>query len=266
MMRQIRLLATDLDGTLIGCNDRPEAYQAFRDTVRAFRARWRMSWAIVTGRHAEAIKGPMVRLAAHGLSPDFLVLEDARIYRRKSSATFRPFRWWNFSVGRRRRALLRRYRHTIRGWRDRLLDAYPEAEDLSLEGSDLWFRFIGAADAQRAEAALRADVDGEPRLLVFRWGREVYLGPVAGSKGDAVSKLARTVRVGREDVFAVGDGPNDVSMLNGCSAASVACVGNAVPEVQQVVREAGGCVATEAGLEGVLQALAPYIESVQNTG
>ena len=265
-MTQIRLLATDLDGTLIGCNDPPEAYQRFRDAVRVFRTRWRTSWAIVTGRHAEAIKGPLVRLGVHGLTPDFLVLEDARIYRRKSPGTYRPFRWWNFSVGRRRRALLHRYRHTVRGWRDRLLDAYPEAEDLSLEGADLWFRFIGAADAQRAEAALRADVNGEPRLLVFRWGREVYLGPVAGSKGDAVGKLARTVHVGPEEVFAVGDGPNDVSMLNGVSAASVACVRNAVPEVQQVVREAGGCVATDVGLAGVLQALAPYIESAQNTG
>lgn len=265
-MRQIRLLATDLDGTLIGCDEPPEAYQLFRDAVRTFRARWGMSWAIVTGRHAGAIKGPLVRLAVHGLTPDFLVLEDARIYRHNAHGKFRPFRWWNYSVGRRRRALLRQYRHTVRGWRDRLLDAYPEAEDLSLEGSDLWFRFTGVADAKSAEAALQADIEGEPRLLVFRWGWEVYLGPVAGSKGDAVSKLARTVRVEREDVFAVGDGPNDVSMLNGGSAASVACVGNAVPEVKQVVRDANGCVASGKGLAGVLEALDPYIQSAQNTG
>ena len=265
-MRQIRLLATDLDGTLIGCNEPPEAYQELRGIVRRLRARWGTAWAIVTGRHSAAIRGPLTRLAAHGLTPDFLVLEDARIYRRSSASSFRPFRWWNFCVTRRRRALLRRYRHTVRGWRDRLLEGYPESEDLSLEGTDLWFRFTDDADALRAEAALRADIEGEPRLLVFRWGREVYLGPMAGSKGDAVGKLARTVRAERDHVFAVGDGPNDVSMLNGRSAGLVACVGNAVPEVQGVVREAGGYVASRLGLEGVLEALGPYIEGAENAG
>ena len=106
-MTDILLVATDLDGTLIGNGEQPRDYRAFRDFLRRFRVDWHTRWAIVTGRHADSVRSGLAELTMHGLVPDFLVLEDSRIYRRNAKGNFSPFRWWNFRVNRKRKALQR---------------------------------------------------------------------------------------------------------------------------------------------------------------
>src|SRR5205807_8508572 len=65
-------------------------------------------------------------------------------------------------------------------------------------------------------------------------------------KGAALAELSRLLGIPREEIFAVGDHHNDISMLDGRFAAYPACPANAIPPVKDAVKSAGGCVASKA--------------------
>ena len=78
-------------------------------------------------------------------------------------------------------------------------------------------------------------------------------------KGAALAELARLLEVPRENIFAAGDHHNDISMLDGKVAAMPSCPANAIPEVQEAVRNAGGYVAQKDHGAGVHEALFYFV-------
>jgi hydroxymethylpyrimidine pyrophosphatase-like HAD family hydrolase len=74
-------------------------------------------------------------------------------------------------------------------------------------------------------------------------------------KGSSLSELARLLDIPRGEVLAIGDHLNDIPMLDGSAAAMVACPANAVAEVKDVVKKAGGYVSPFAWGEGVADAI-----------
>src|SRR5207253_6602802 len=64
-------------------------------------------------------------------------------------------------------------------------------------------------------------------------------------KGAALAELSRLLEIPREEIFAAGDHHNDISMLDGRFAAMPACPANAISEVKDAVRSAGGFVASK---------------------
>ncbi|PYL60195.1 MAG: HAD family phosphatase, partial [Verrucomicrobia bacterium] len=80
-------------------------------------------------------------------------------------------------------------------------------------------------------------------------------------KGAALGELARLLGVPREHIFASGDHHNDISMLDGRVAAMPSCPANAIPEVRNAVRNAGGYVAQKACGAGVHEALLHFASS-----
>jgi hydroxymethylpyrimidine pyrophosphatase-like HAD family hydrolase len=85
-------------------------------------------------------------------------------------------------------------------------------------------------------------------------------------KGAALAELARLLRIPRENIFAAGDHHNDISMLNGKVAAMPSCPANAIPEVQDAVRNAGGYVARKDHGGGVHEALLHFREPRKLSG
>src|SRR5205814_2783296 len=81
-------------------------------------------------------------------------------------------------------------------------------------------------------------------------------------KGTALAELSRLLEMPREYIFAAGDHHNDISMLDGRFAHYPACPANAIPEVKEAVRSAGGYVASRECAAGPHQPLrhlaAPY--------
>ena len=80
-------------------------------------------------------------------------------------------------------------------------------------------------------------------------------------KGAALAELSRLLEIPREGIFAAGDHHNDVSMLDGHFAKYPACPANAIPEVKEAVRSAGGYVASKGYGAGVHEALLHFAES-----
>ncbi|MFA4944850.1 MAG: HAD family hydrolase [Lentisphaeria bacterium] len=258
-MKRIRLLATDFDGTLYDPLARlpagNESFAQLRVLIHQFRFQHRLKWAVITGRHVESIPAVAGELLLHGLVPDFLVMEDAHIFVRHRHR-YRPFWWWNLCLRFRRRRQLRSYRPRVRQLKAETERRHPGIEDLTAGRLiDYWYAFNHEADASAVEEELRHEFDGNPDFFVFRWGLEVCLVPTAGTKGEAVKRLAATLKATPAEIATVGDGPNDISMLNGSCAAHVACVGNADAAVRDTVRRAGGLVSQEPTVFGVLEFL-----------
>ena len=257
-MPPIGLLATDFDGTLVGTNNPADldALFTFRDLIRELRTRDGAKWAVITGRHVEAMPELAEQLAIRGLCPDYFVMEDACIYRR-SHGSYQAYWWWNFFIDRRRRKQLARYRPRVRQLVQKTLAAHPGAVNLSDKNRlmDFWMRFPDTHSAQEVEQQLLREFGSSPELFIFRWGSEVCLAPTAGTKGEAVAKLARELKLTPANIMAVGDGHNDISMLDGLCAAHPAAVANAAEEVITTVRRAGGYVAQQECVHGVIEFL-----------
>src|SRR5213075_3582705 len=79
-------------------------------------------------------------------------------------------------------------------------------------------------------------------------------------KGAALAELSRLTEVPRENIFAAGDHHNDISMLDGQVAALSSCPANAIPDVKDAVRAAGGYIAQGEYGAGVYEALLHFAE------
>jgi hydroxymethylpyrimidine pyrophosphatase-like HAD family hydrolase len=82
--------------------------------------------------------------------------------------------------------------------------------------------------------------------------------PYITGKGNTLLSYARYAGLHREEILAVGDHLNDLSMLDGSSAGRVGCPSDAVPEVRDAVRRAGGGVASQPGPLGTVAIIRRY--------
>lgn len=255
----IRLVCTDFDGTLFDGTPNADDLLALKRALAALGNLHGTRWAIVTGRPLPDLLPVLGMFMSYGLFPDFGVVADALIYRRNALGGMSPFRWWNAKVAFRRHTLFRRHSYRVGQWRDEMMALFPGAADRSRQPVDLWLQFPDEDSAAEAETELHRKTDSlHGRFLVFRWGCEVFLAPAAGTKGEAVRRLGRHLRIPHQDIFAVGDGPNDLPMLRGGVVGMPACVGNAASKVREVVGQGGGYVAKGECLAGVLEALYFY--------
>ena len=81
------------------------------------------------------------------------------------------------------------------------------------------------------------------------------MAPAVGTKEEALGKLSDELGIGPNEIFCVGDGPNDLPMIQGRNARFRACVGNASSDIKQATITAGGYVATGTSIHGVLESL-----------
>lgn len=250
----IRLLATDLDGTLIGNGEQDADYDAFRDLVGAVRRRGG-EWAIITGRHLGAMQNVLVEFYYRRLVPNYVIVEDARMYRVHLPLRFWPFWWWNLRVDARRFALNLRHRGFLKRLSQELTQLVPDGEDRSRPGIDIWIHCPDEEQADAAERLVRERTLAVSEYLLFRWGQELCLTPAPGTKADALGRLADRKRLHPAEIFAVGDGSNDLSMLESPRVGWAACVANASDGLRNTVEMRGGYVAKQSGLRGVLEAL-----------
>lgn len=250
----IRLLATDLDGTLVGSEETPTEYEAFARKVLDIRRRGG-KWCIVTGRHLSALRPQLVEFYYMRLIPDMVVVEDARIFTLNHRLRAMPFLAWNAMVDVRRLLLHWRYRQALKALTAELAQRFEGAENMSRQGIDVWLKLPSTEVAVEAEELLHMRAALLPEYIVFRWNDEVCLAPGVGTKAEALHRLMRHFRIHPAEVMAIGDGANDIPMLAASVAGMRACVNNANDNVTRAVRETGGYVCTQQGLWGVLEAM-----------
>lgn len=259
-MEDIRLIATDLDGTLIGRVDEFPLYTAFRDRLRRLRRENGTVWAVCSGRSMRSFKKMFSPMRAMGLSPDVVIVRHAFIYTRGRIVRYRPHVLWNLRI------LLLLWldrfssRRAIAEWHNLITRTTHGVRTVRRRKDRLWLRLATEEAAAYAATELRKRVQDFRHFRVFHYRKEVDVRSVPFTKGMALRELSRYLNVARDHVLAIGNGYNDISALDGSVARYTGCPGNSEPEVMATVHKAGGHIAQERSLKGVIEIMDAVVQ------
>jgi hydroxymethylpyrimidine pyrophosphatase-like HAD family hydrolase len=255
MPSKIQLISTDFDGTLVSHASNPVFDRDCMELIGELQ-RGGALWAINTGRSVGLLEEGLEDFA-FPLQPDFILTSERDVFRPTGSG-WEPFGDWN----------------------ERCAQAHAE---LYLSASSVLAEVIDFVD-RRTKARIIYEAD-EPAGIVatseeemnclthfidrakanepkFHYQRNtVYLRFCHADyhKGAILEELSRLTEIPRGAIFAAGDHHNDLSMLDGRYAALAACPANAIGEVKEAVRRAGGWVAEKEFGAGVHEALRYFL-------
>jgi HAD superfamily hydrolase (TIGR01484 family) len=254
MSREIRLLSTDFDGTLVAHDSDPVLDPACMSLIGDLQ-RDGTRWAINTGRSVELLESGLLDFE-FPVHPDFIVTSERDVFRpaRNGGKRWEPFGDWNDRCARAHEELWNSAQSILAKIIDFVrqrtaarvvyLGDGPEGVIAqSEEEMDRITRFIDRAREKQPQFHYQRNT------IYLRFCHADY------HKGAALAELSRLIDVPREEVFAAGDHHNDLSMLDGRYAGMPACPANAIDEVKEAVRSAKGYVAAREYGAGVHEAL-----------
>jgi len=253
-MAEIRLLATDLDGTLIGSTDDFHLFEDFAEKVNDLRLQSNTQWVACTGRRLRSFLKFFRPISAMGVLPEYVIIRHAYILK-LTRWGYRPrIRWnlhilWHLWIG------TAHLRHSLKEWHAQLTGMCTGVTTVSRRADRLCLRFDRDEDAVAAESLLLKRATSQGHICVTRHQRDVEVRLVPFTKGIALGSLAENLGISREEILAIGNGHNDISMLSGEVATRVGCPSNAEVDVMQVVHDAGGHISGKRVLAGVLDVM-----------
>ncbi len=257
ILQRIRMLVTDADGTLLGRRPEFEQYRAFRQRIDELRTRYGTSWVVCTGRGLRSFNRVFRPMRTFGIVPDYVIVRHAYIYE-KAAIGYKPHWLWNMRI------LLLQWqdkwevRRAIPILKRAVLSQNPFAHVVYRSGSRICFRFDDDAAAAFGAEILKTASRPYKYLQVFHHVREVDVRTIPFTKGLAVGELARHLSMPPAHVLVVGDGHNDISMMEMHPDVHTACPSNAAAEVVDVVHRTHGHIASDHSLDGVMEILAAY--------
>lgn len=253
-MADIRLIAVDLDGTLMGRMEDFPLYTVYRDKLADLQLHQGTLWAVCTGRSLRSFKTFFEPMQAMGVMPDYVIIEHAYAY----SVTrfgYVPHVLWNLRIRYLMWLMRVEIRDAIAEWFERIRRMTHRLRVVRRTRDRLWIRLENEEVCHAVAEMLAPLVARYPNLRLFRFLQEIDIRSVPFTKGLAVSELARHLHIEPAAVLSIGDGHNDISMLDGKVAGMTGCPANAEPEVVEVVHRGGGHIAKAKTLAGVLEIL-----------
>lgn len=253
MRDKIRLLSTDFDGTLVHHANDPVLDRRCMELIRQLQ-RGGALWAINTGRSVDLLESGLMDFD-FPFRPDYILTSERDVFRPcRNGGTWEAYGEWNSRAARDHAALLSSPSSILtevlefvnRKTRARVIYQREGAEGLIAQDEAEMDQIAAFIDEVRAK---------QPKFHYQR--NTVYLRfcHVDYHKGAALAELSRLLDVPPAQIFTAGDHHNDISMLDGRHAHFPACPANAIPEVKETVRAAGGYVAQSECGAGVFEAL-----------
>lgn len=240
----IRLVALDFDMTLIDHTSEGARLPAETiDALARLLARG-VDVGVVSGRYVWEMQEILASLGVKWGDPfpSFYVTRETFIYRQEAADGMQPDREWNDRFARETSAFMKRLSGCAAGLIDHLASHGLQAGKWVLY-SDYAFE-IHLTDEESAAVACRLltealGVQGMEASVHRNRSVANVLHPQT-NKGNTLLRLSRTLGLKPEQVLAIGDSLNDLSMLDGRFGFRGGAVGNAAPRVKEIVQEAGG--------------------------
>ncbi len=257
ILQHIRMFVTDADGTLLGRRPEFAQYRAFRVKIDELRAQHRTVWVVCTGRSQRSFNGVFLPMRTFGIVPDYVITRHAYIYE-KVRIGYKPHWIWNLRVLRLQWQDAWRVSRAIPRLRRAVLSRNPFARVVAQTGTRICFKFDDDGAANFGAEIINREVQPFKHLQVFHHLREVDVRTVPFTKGLAVIELARHLNIPPDRILVVGDGHNDISMMEMHPGIHTACPSNAAPEVIETVHRTGGHIAASRSLGGVMDILTAF--------
>jgi hydroxymethylpyrimidine pyrophosphatase-like HAD family hydrolase len=249
------LIALDLDGTSVVYSPKLEMEAdlvAYLASVRDSGVAWVMNSDRFTGTMAE-----IAALLPAALKPAGLLSCQRFIHLLDGDEAYLPVESWNREQIQLHSLLWDAIKPFFPQWRTQVESRFRILESVV---NDMVFAFM-VAPGQTPELRLlmRQFISGWPDAQVSGNHDWTFILHAAFSKARVLKKGAELLGIAPDHVIAVGDGINDISMLDGSVTRMVGCPANASPEVQQTVRAAGGVVAVSEEAAGTLEVIKHYL-------
>ena len=247
----MHLICTDFDGTIHDGNSIPPIAPELLDRLHHVQ-KGGVKWVINTGRELGDLVDHL-RLHSIDVLPNFIVAVEREIHE-FSCGEYRSDQSWNSKCQEDHTELFSQAMDCIgkiRQWIESQFDAHLY--------SDRWSPLCIIANhrhhADKIHRHAEAEIRSIPSMALIRNGEYFRFGHTHYNKGTTLAEIGRRLGLQKESIFAAGDHFNDLTMLDGTYAGKVAAPANAIPEVQSVVKNAGGYVASQRCSLGTLEAL-----------
>lgn len=238
---QPRLIAVDLNDTLVE-GDGPLAGPVLACLAALRRRGYYL--VLASGNSREYMRRLLhAELAPAGALPHAVICEHGAIVEEVTGGSAARIEYGRTEFPGRTRRLLEE-RAAIVAWLTRRI---PRAH---FQGNELTVCLDSGGYPPDTLQRLRARWPGW-RAVLHEPVLDIY--PRSVSKRRAVARLARRLGISRQEVFAMGDGLNDVELLRW--AGRVAAPANAVAEVVALVRRRGGYLARGSCGDGFVEAV-----------
>jgi HAD superfamily hydrolase (TIGR01484 family) len=258
-MSAIRLLAIDLDGTLVGPTNEYFLCMDLQAKMNEFLAKTGAKWAICTGRSRSGFRIQFRPLLELGIRPDFVVTRDTYLFTVSRRGWLIPHLRWNLYIHKEVLRRNARVQFMLGEWNDLFSKWDFGITNTIRTKRKLIFHFESANTAERVFKLLQTKAQKFPQIRVRRAQDAVWAEADINSKGLAVKRLSLLTGVRPDQILAIGDGRNDISMMRPEVAAMTGCPRNAKPEVVELVHENGGHIARARNLAGAIEVLDAYL-------
>ena len=253
----VGILSFDFDGTLFDPKSKPSVNPDFFEDIRQLNeAGW--IWGVNTGRsQMQTTTGFME--GQFPFMPNFLIARERELYTPGNFGRWNPVSEWNKKSDKDHARMFRKSKRALKKIKQHV-EQNTNAEWTSEKGDPAGV--IATSEAEMAEIievvdayCEESDVLGYLRNTIYmRFSHKDY------HKGSSLAEIARRCGLEKEDVFAMGDGHNDLDMLDRNIADMIACPANADEEVKQHVKDKGGYLCQESASNGVIEAIHHFFD------
>ena len=256
----IRLVCLDFDGTIMVYDDPKPCFHP--DVIEWLNALQMggIQWCSNSGRDLPDQLGVLQESQHRGLEhmPLGLLCAESMAYVRQDG-DYRPLEPWNTTAHHHLLRLHARVRERLRPYMDWIEQRF-RPKGVYVGDHYTAFQVEEAKDHPRQLfRELEALLVGVPELMLTRNGPWVAVLQERLGKGNVLREFARVMEYRPHEILAVGDQFNDLNMLDGMAALHVACPGDAVAEVAELVRSRNGLVAQRGGPSGTVEILHHYL-------
>ena len=259
MRAKIKLLSTDFDGTIVSRVSEPVLDRQCMELIRELQNNGSL-WAINTGRSVDLLESGLNDFE-FPIRPDFILTSERDVFRPgENGGAWEAFGDWNDRCAADHRELFSTSQSVLAEVIDFVTQKTQARVIYESEGP----AGLIAASEDEMDRVTEFIEQARAKNPKFNYQRNtVYLRFCHADyhKGAALAELARLIGIPRDNIFAAGDHHNDISMLDGKVAAMAACPANAIDEVKDAVRNAGGYVAKSEHGAGVYEALRHFTAS-----
>lgn len=251
---RIGLLATDLDGTIIGGFSDFPYYPVFRQRLEELLKDQGMLWVACTGRSLRRFLAFSRPLRNIGIAPQYVIVHHAFVYQ-LTSIGYIPHLGWNihilYHIWTNRLSAVR----ALKSWYGMVTAGALGVRTLRYRNDRVTLQFDSVVSAQTAVAMAKKELAAYRHFHISSQESTVDICAVPYTKGVSLMALARRLGVPHDQILAIGNGHNDISMLDGTAASMVGCPSNSEPDVMEVVCRAGGHISGNRALAGVVDVI-----------
>jgi len=249
-----RLIALDFDGTSAVYEPRMALHPGIVDVLAQVRGSGG-GWVLNSDRYTDTLLA-IARLLPADLQPEAVLSAQRFIHLRAGNGLFEPLQPWNESRMELHRSLWRELSPRFEEWQ-RAIEADFTVRDCVV--NDLVFAYmVPAAQNAQLRERMRACIRPWPHAQLSGNHEWSFILHADFSKAGLLEHYCAVSGIAPEKIIAVGDGFNDITMLDASLTPHVGCPADACPEVLAAVGNGGGYIAGRGGPEGTIDVIRFY--------